>query len=271
MNHEQLRKEIIENYANYSRGFKAVAKVIIDQPHHAAIKNITSLGHEAGVSPATVLRFITSLRFSGYSQFQSVFKKNLVSQFHDYQQTLSGVPKKKNDPYGLLYEANQLTIQGMNSSIKQIDPVMLKKIANRMNKAKTLHLCAFRRMYPVCVYLYYTLTHMGRSVSLIDGYGGMHEEQARQMSKDDMLLVISYANYSVEAKRVSEIAKEKKAQIVAVTDSELSPLCEFADIVLLINDISMRNIRLPTVTLNTLQSLCLSLAFLEVETSKKKK
>ena len=263
MNYDQLRKAIIDGYSSYSKGFKAIAKVIIDTPHMAAVKNIADLGTEAGVSAATLLRFITSLGFSGYSDFQQIFKSNLVSQFHDYQQTLIRSPHNENGSHGLLHEINNLTNKGMSALLKETNAEQLDNIARHLHNAYTIHLCAFRRLYPVCVYLYYTLTHLGRQAALIDGHAGLHEEQARQITDKDALIVMSTHPYASEAQKVADIACSQNASLIVVTDSQLSPFYPLSDKVIIVNDIRVRNIRIPTTTLSIMQALCLSMVYLD--------
>jgi hypothetical protein len=71
------------------------------------------------------------------------------------------------------------------------------------------------------------------SVHLIDGQGGSLEMQTRSMTEEDALLVISFAPYSREVLQVVEAGKRAGCKVIAITDSDASPLSLLADATLL--------------------------------------
>ncbi len=68
---------------------------------------------------------------------------------------------------------------------------------------------------------------------LIDGQGGSLEMQTRSMNAGDALLVVSFAPYSREVLQVVEAGKRAGCKVIAVTDSDASPLSLQADATLL--------------------------------------
>jgi DNA-binding MurR/RpiR family transcriptional regulator len=53
--------------------------------------------------------------------------------------------------------------------------------------------------------------------------------QLRAIEPNDVLVVVSFAPYSREAKRAAEFAKRAGAKVVAITDSALAPIALNAD------------------------------------------
>ena len=58
-------------------------------------------------------------------------------------------------------------------------------------------------------------------------------EQLIRMSSEDVFIAISFPRYSQNTLKATEFAKETGAEIIAMTDSESSPLCPLADKLLL--------------------------------------
>ena len=61
-------------------------------------------------------------------------------------------------------------------------------------------------------------------------------DQIVRIDKDDVLFVISFPRYSRKAYQTSMYAKERKANIISLTDSVYSPVASLADNVLLVKN-----------------------------------
>jgi DNA-binding MurR/RpiR family transcriptional regulator len=54
-------------------------------------------------------------------------------------------------------------------------------------------------------------------------------EQIFRITKDDVLIAISFPRYSSRTKLAAEFAKKKGASVIAITDSDSSPIASYAD------------------------------------------
>ncbi len=54
-------------------------------------------------------------------------------------------------------------------------------------------------------------------------------EQIYRMSEDDVVIGISFPRYSKRTLKAMEFAKTRKAGVITITDSPLSPMIQFAD------------------------------------------
>ena len=95
----------------------------------------------------------------------------------------------------------------------------------------------------------------------------MLTEQAEMMGAKDLLVAISFNPYAPETAQVAAAAKERKARIIAITDSRLSPIAGSADLTFEIKDAEVRQFRSLTASLCLAQSLVISYA-LEMEGNK---
>ena len=76
----------------------------------------------------------------------------------------------------------------------------------------------------------YALRHVAKPVHLIDGLAGMLVEQSSMISSDDLLFAISFHPYARETGDIVQGAKNAGASVIAISDSQLSPVSRDADV-----------------------------------------
>jgi DNA-binding MurR/RpiR family transcriptional regulator len=124
------------------------------------------------------------------------------------------------------------------------------------------------RAFPVASYLAYLLQHTEKPVHLVHGIGLMHTTEMRALRRDDVMLAISFSPYGKETLNAVELAREKGAKVVAITDSFLSPLSQNATVSLVVTESSVFGFRSLTNTMVIAQSLFVALAYqLEIKYS----
>lgn len=85
--------------------------------------------------------------------------------------------------------------------------------------AEVVYLLGQLRSAPVAELLRYVLTMLGKRCVLLDAGGGLATHMARSIGKDDVLMAVSFRFYANEV-----------VNIVAITDSTLSPLAKWAKV-----------------------------------------
>ena len=73
-----------------------------------------------------------------------------------------------------------------------------------------------------------------KSVNLIKPGIGDIPEQVLSTAKGDVLVAIAFRRYTREVVKIAEKMKRKKAYIIAVTNSHLSPIAQLADMSLVV-------------------------------------
>jgi DNA-binding MurR/RpiR family transcriptional regulator len=80
------------------------------------------------------------------------------------------------------------------------------------------------------------LIHLRRDVRLLDGAGGLATEQAQLMDDKSVLLAVSFRHYAREVVDIVEAAEARRVPILAITDSQLSPLAKRATVCMVVPD-----------------------------------
>ncbi len=90
--------------------------------------------------------------------------------------------------------------------------------------APRIHVLAQRRAFPVACYLAYALSQLELRTHLLDGVGGMLSEVVRGIAAREVLIAVSFRNYSPGVIEAAADCHRRGVPVIAITDSPLSPL-----------------------------------------------
>ena len=103
---------------------------------------------------------------------------------------------------------------------------------NRLLAARSIYVVGQRSAAPLAQFLANYLHYMFDHVRLINGGAADGLEEIIQLRAEDVLIGISFPRYSARTLEVMRFARHCGAQVIALTDGPMSPLCETADIIL---------------------------------------
>ena len=86
------------------------------------------------------------------------------------------------------------------------------------------------RSEPIAELIHYLMTMLQRKVVLMNSAGGLAQEIARTMKERDVLIGVSFRHYAKEVIAIAEHAVAHKVPVIALTDSQLSPLAKGASV-----------------------------------------
>jgi len=93
---------------------------------------------------------------------------------------------------------------------------------------------------------------------LMDNLGSMRLQQLHTVAHDDVLLSLSFDDYTRETVEIAERAVERGLTVLAVTDNELSPLAPLARHTLFVKEARLGHFRSQVPAMVLLQSIIAS-------------
>lgn len=233
LTYEQLITEIAERHAAMSKRFQQIARFVVQNPNDVALESVKTISATAGVQPSTLVRFAQSFDYAGFSDMQRVFQSRLLTAAPSITDRLNALNKELGHRAGepgpsALRDLVIGDIAALQHLLESTPEDSLDQAAALLSAARTVYVIGQLRAYPVANYLRYALTHLRRDVRLLDGAGGLAAEQAQMMDADCVLLAVSFRYYAREVVDIVEAAGKRRIPIIAVTDSQLSPLAKHA-------------------------------------------
>lgn len=264
---DDLRSRIAAEYESLSVQLKKIARYAEEHGDHIGLEGIQEMASQCGVQPSAVVRFAKHFGFSGFSEMQALFREGISRQIaptRNYRARIREVIEsgsRRLTSAEIAHEFMAGSLGAMQELQQQLDEAAFESAVKQLAEADCIWIAAARRSFPVATYLDYALQHTEKRVHLVSGVGSMYMGQVRSVRAGDAMIAISFAPYAEETLACVEMAKERGAHIVAITDSRMCQLARKADIALLVKDNATFGFRALTSTMGLAQSLFIALAY----------
>ncbi|MCP3738131.1 MurR/RpiR family transcriptional regulator [Rossellomorea sp. BNER] len=211
-----------------SKSHVKIATYILENQTTVPFLTVGKLAKMAGVSDATVVRFATSIGYSGYPEMQQ-YMQNSVQQQLTTTERLKMSQKVYNKETSGVYEVFQDDIANIKSTMEKLDEEAFHKAVKCLLHARNVYVITNRSANSLGVFLQYYLQIVLDKVELLQSLENS-SEKLYDLSKEDVVIGVSFARYTKSTIQMFSFAKEKGATTIAITDNLLSPLIPHADI-----------------------------------------
>ena len=229
---KHLLARIDINMGTFSKGQKRISKYIEEHYDKAAYMTALKLGETVGVSESTVVRFASELGYEGYPELQKAMQEMIKEKLTSVQR-IEVTETRIGDNDVLTTVLNQ-DIDKIRRTIEEISHEDFDNAIKVLSKAKEIYVFAVRSTSALASFLGYYLQLIFGNVHIINTTSKSSTyENLFRISEDDVMIGISFPRYSTTAVEAMEFAQERKADVIAITDSMASPLVECANHILI--------------------------------------
>lgn len=223
---------IQENMAGFSKGQKRIAAYILSDYDKAAFMTASRLGALVNVSESTVVRFATVLGYDGYPAMQKALQEMVRSKLTSIQRI-----RASNDRlFGTDVVASVLhtDMDKLRVAIDEVDRSVFSVVVDKLMTARHIYILGVRSSSFLAGYLHFYLHLIFENVTLVtSNSAGDILESILRIGPGDVLVGISFPRYSRATIKGVQFAHDRGADVVALTDSAMSPLYPLASSVLL--------------------------------------
>lgn len=230
-NKEDLMRSIQVKFSRLSKGQKLIAEYILKHYDKAAFMTAAKLGHSVGVSESTVVRFANELGFSGYPKLQKSLQELIKNKLTTVQriELSNDFITQENALKGVL----KADMENIRATLEKINHKTFDDVVNSLFKAKKIYIIGLRSSSALAEFLAFYLNLILDNVKVV-AYGVSDIfEQMLNVSDEDVVIGIGFPRYAARTIEALEFAKSREADVVAITDSLLSPLAAKADYTLI--------------------------------------
>ncbi len=223
----RARTQILNQFEMLSPALQKAARFLVDHPNEVVVLSMRAVATKAGAQPATLVRLAQSLGYKGWGELKEAFTQDLGLNSESYGSRARSLAKKSTHETWL---KELITAQTANLAYtEKYCGEALHQAARLLQQSETVYVAGFRASLPVAYTLVYGYRLFRNSVQLIDGQNVGLEMQLRPIGKNDVVVVISFSPYSSEMLAIIQHAKRRGARLLAMTDSDASPLALAAD------------------------------------------
>jgi DNA-binding MurR/RpiR family transcriptional regulator len=235
---ERVMADIAARLDTLPRQLRSIAQLALESPETFAFGTAAELAQAAGVQPSALVRFAAAFEFDGFAALRQVFRSHLVTRAPTYRERIQSLRQTSTAGTAGDVVRTQIAeaVSGLQHLAQTLDESNLQAVVEALADSAHVYLLAARRSFPVVSYLAYALAQLERRVTLLDGIGGMNAQLASALGPRDLLLVVSFRNYTPEVIDIARAARARGAAVVGITDSRASPLVPCSTLRVLLGD-----------------------------------
>lgn len=219
----ELLNSITEKYDKLSKSQKRLADHISQHYDKAVFLTAAKLAEVVGVSESTVVRFATTLGYSGYPDFQEALKEMVRNKLNSIQRmeiTSDRVSETK-----ILERVLQSDINKIKATMAEIDSNAFEQAVETILAGRKIYLVGLRGSAPLASFLGFYLNLICESVLVLHHNSSSEVfEQLMRVNEEDVVFGISFPRYSMRTLKALEFANSRKAKVITLTDSTHSPI-----------------------------------------------
>ena len=217
--------------SSFSKGQRRIAAYITESYDKAAFMTASRLGKTVGVSESTVVRFAVELGFDGYPQMQKVMQEMVMNRLTSVQRI-----EVANDRIGnqdVLTKVLHADADKIRQTAETISREHFRCAVESILKARKIYVLGVRSAAPLANFAGYYMNYMFDDVRVVtvSGAGEMFENLVN-ITPEDVVVAFSFPRYSSATLKAAQYCRGVGATVIGITNSNLSPLAQNSDFVL---------------------------------------
>lgn len=224
---DDLLKTIEDKIPSFSKSQKLIANFILQHYEKAAYMTALKLGNAVNVSESTVVRFAIELGYEGYPQLQRSLQNHIKNKLTSLQR-MDVTRSRIGDDDPLTGVLNQ-DIDKIRRTLETVDRESFDNAVATIVASKRIYIQGAMSSGLLAGFMHYYLRLILDKVTLVGAVSTAElYQQMIHIGEGDLLIAMSFPRYASSTIEACRFARESGAQIIAITDSESSPLTEFA-------------------------------------------
>lgn len=227
-----LLMRIAEHQPNLSKGQRAIAHFITDHYDEAAYMTAFQMGEAVGVSESTVVRFAAELGFDGYPELQKAVQELVRSRLTTLKRIELTRARMSDDE--VLDHVLQADIQNVRQTLEDLPREIFNAAVSDVVNARNVYIFGAGSCRALANFVHYYLKLLMHNTHLIHTSSSAEIfEEMVDIGEEDVIIGMSFPRYSSKAVKTLDFARSRNAKVIAITDSQLSPISDYADHLLL--------------------------------------
>ncbi len=211
---------------------KALGNYIMQNPSKAVFMTTKELAEAVEISEATVVRFVSSLGYRGYSEFQDALK--------DFVNTGLSLPDRaaikgiKEEGIDRLHREILEELNNLKYLYETIDIDTMNRFVDHLDKSHTVYVVGSRLSYTFAYYLGWSLTKVRKGVHILKGSDSTAFDMLTNAHSNSLVVLTTCTRYPNELIKLSKMIRRSGHTLLTIADSNICPVIQFADLSLVV-------------------------------------
>ena len=203
---------------------RRVAAVVADDPEAVAFGTVADVARRAGASGATVVRLATRLGYEGFVELQGAVREEMTRRLRPASERI-----RRPQPGDVLGQTLAVELDNVAATLESVDRAAFAKAVRLLaTETERIFVLSGDASLGVASLFAVELSMLRPGVALVAGSEAHTARLLANVGPADVLVVFDLARYERAVLADAERAAARGGQLVALTDSALSPLAAYA-------------------------------------------
>jgi DNA-binding MurR/RpiR family transcriptional regulator len=226
MDHAMLQDLVMGKIEDLPPKARRVAEYLLANMREAAFRSIGEVAEELRVSKAQLVRVARMLGFSGYSELKDALQGAILEQVNPAAMLARAIDSQEDLPETI----HRMEHANLDDTWTQLSPPKVAEFCTLVQEARSIHCMGWGISCLVAESLQMRLRVMGLDAYMVKRGDLTLLEQARTIRSGDLLMVCELPSYVVEVTESAEMAADRGAKLITISDSPAAPVCRRADL-----------------------------------------
>lgn len=211
---------------------QTLGNYIMQNPAKVVFMTTKELAETCAVSEATVVRFVASIGYQGYSDFQQALKDFINTGMSLPERAdMKGIKEPGLDRLhrGVLEELNNL-----KHMYETIDVETMNQFVTYLDESDNIFVTGSRLSYTFAYYLGWSLTKIRKGVHIFNGSDSTTIDFLTNAPPNSLVILTAATRYPNELIKLSKLVRRLGHTLLVLTDAAISPVIPFANLSLVV-------------------------------------
>ncbi|MYD08709.1 MAG: MurR/RpiR family transcriptional regulator [Chloroflexi bacterium] len=202
---------------------------------------ITEIAEAVGVNASTVVRAAQALGFEGFPELQSALRSQFLSQARisqrmqiGSQQLIDDLSADAGEDAHLLTTVLRDELQTLLDLPQHVPRHRFDQAVDLLDAAEQIYIIGLGASYPLALNFGIVLRYIRPETMVLTPGIDPIAAQLISLKAGDLVFSLCFARYTRETLTVMDVARDRAATVLAVTDSHVSPAATRADLALIV-------------------------------------
>ncbi len=229
MTQDSFTDTIAKHSGTFTDAQQRIAQFVLRRPSQVAFMNARELAEAVGTSESSVIRFAYSAGFDGYRGLQAVAQQTVNSQITMQQRYLQSYQGARGDVVATTIRNDIDNLAALERSLRSTE---VERAAAQIASSRRCYVVGFRGAAGLALIATSAINQLCHNAVQLSFDAGDTIDLLVGIGPEDALLAISFRRYAHRTLQIAQLAQQRGASVIAITDSVLSPLRAYSNVLL---------------------------------------
>lgn len=229
---QTISDRIQQSMDNLTRAERQLALSILQNYPASGLGTLNALAKNADVSVPTVARMVQKLGFQGFPEFQAELREELSDKVK--------TPIAKHDTWAeavpsehILNQFTNAVIENIRLTLSQIDPAAFDRACRLIgDQNRHLYIVGGRVTHTLAEYLFMHMQVIRPNLTHVPSSSNTWPHYLLNAAEGDVFVIFDVRRYENNTLKLAEMAAQRGAKIILMTDQWRSPVHQLAEVCL---------------------------------------